>query len=298
MADHDTHDHTGVPGVGTGTLSDNGVITYLDATEGAAPATPASGKVRIYAKADGRIYSKDDAGTEYGPFDAAGGAGGGSGYSTTIAAETGLVAYWPLNETRGSTSFADTVGGTALAAPSGAVYATGASLTKDTDGGSAAIGTSWLRRSTIANIFKNANSWSIEFWMVGTMTSIFDSGIVGMWNGSAGPQIFYGGLADFRIYYGGSNKTTTITAAQWTGLHHWVLTWDTSALKLYLDGTDLSLTSMPTGTNTDSGVNFEVGRYNNGSGSAQGFVVSDVAIYSVALSSTKVSDHYALGTGA
>jgi len=36
-------------------------LTY---DEGAAPATPASGKVVIYAKSDGLLYSKDDAGTE------------------------------------------------------------------------------------------------------------------------------------------------------------------------------------------------------------------------------------------
>ena len=61
------------PGSG---IADQGAFTYLDATEAAAPSTPASGKVRVYAKSDGRIYSKDDGGVEYGPFDAAGGAGG------------------------------------------------------------------------------------------------------------------------------------------------------------------------------------------------------------------------------
>jgi hypothetical protein len=56
-------------------LSDQDAFTFLDATEAAAPATPAAGFVRIYAKSDGRVYSKDDAGVEYGPFDVAGGAG-------------------------------------------------------------------------------------------------------------------------------------------------------------------------------------------------------------------------------
>lgn len=32
--------------------------------EGGAPATPSSGQVKIYAKADGQVYSKDDAGAE------------------------------------------------------------------------------------------------------------------------------------------------------------------------------------------------------------------------------------------
>jgi len=36
-------------------------LTY---SEGAAPATPAASKVIVYAKADGLMYSKDDAGTE------------------------------------------------------------------------------------------------------------------------------------------------------------------------------------------------------------------------------------------
>jgi len=62
---------------GAGGLADQGSFTYLDATEAAAPSTPATGKVRIYAKSDGRVYSKDDAGIEYGPFDAAGGGGTG-----------------------------------------------------------------------------------------------------------------------------------------------------------------------------------------------------------------------------
>lgn len=48
---------------------------YIDFNEGAAPATPAASKTRIYAKADGLLYSKDDAGTE---TLVSGGAGGGS----------------------------------------------------------------------------------------------------------------------------------------------------------------------------------------------------------------------------
>lgn len=42
--------------------------------EGAAPSTPAAGTVRLYAKADGKLYSKDDAGAETSL-----GGGGGSG---------------------------------------------------------------------------------------------------------------------------------------------------------------------------------------------------------------------------
>lgn len=45
----------------TVTLDDTGAITV---PEMAAPATPASGKVAVYAKADGKLYIKDDTGAE------------------------------------------------------------------------------------------------------------------------------------------------------------------------------------------------------------------------------------------
>lgn len=61
-------------------LSDQGTATYLDFAEAAAPATPAANKVRIYAKADGSLYQKDDAGLETGL------AGGGSAPSHTYFA--------------------------------------------------------------------------------------------------------------------------------------------------------------------------------------------------------------------
>jgi hypothetical protein len=45
----------------TVTLDDTGALTV---PEMAAPSTPASGKVAVYAKADGKLYIKDDAGAE------------------------------------------------------------------------------------------------------------------------------------------------------------------------------------------------------------------------------------------
>ena len=39
-------------------------MSYVRLSEAAAPSTPASGKVVVYAKTDGLIYGKDDAGTE------------------------------------------------------------------------------------------------------------------------------------------------------------------------------------------------------------------------------------------
>jgi hypothetical protein len=55
------------------TVDDNGAVTV---PEIAAPSTPASGKVVLYAKSDGLLYSKDDAGLE--TVVTGGGGGGGS----------------------------------------------------------------------------------------------------------------------------------------------------------------------------------------------------------------------------
>lgn len=44
-------------------ISDND-FPHLDLVEGAAPATPSSGLVRVYTKTDGLLYYKDDTGAE------------------------------------------------------------------------------------------------------------------------------------------------------------------------------------------------------------------------------------------
>lgn len=59
------------------TLTAPAQSSYEDFAEIAAPAAPASGYVRLYAKADGLLYSKDDAGSETAVT--GGGGGGGSG---------------------------------------------------------------------------------------------------------------------------------------------------------------------------------------------------------------------------
>jgi len=54
-----------VVAIATGTaLADQGVFTYLDGTVAAAPGTPASGKLRVYAKTGKVLAVKDDAGVE------------------------------------------------------------------------------------------------------------------------------------------------------------------------------------------------------------------------------------------
>lgn len=61
--------------IGGSGIADQGTFTYLDGTVAAAPATPAAGKLRLYAKTGKVLAVKDDAGVE--TVLGAGGGGGG-----------------------------------------------------------------------------------------------------------------------------------------------------------------------------------------------------------------------------
>lgn len=84
--------------------------TAFDGTmaEIATPSPPSSGNARIYPKADGRFYSIDDAGVEYGPFDVGGGGGTDTADDDTFAGST-LGAWWldPATSASGQTNVID-----------------------------------------------------------------------------------------------------------------------------------------------------------------------------------------------
>lgn len=71
VSDTDSTDNLG----STSVYWANGYIDTVYVSEQSAPSTPASGKVVVYAKTDGKLYAKDDAGTEY-DLTASGGGGG------------------------------------------------------------------------------------------------------------------------------------------------------------------------------------------------------------------------------
>lgn len=74
-------------GYSSGAIGDQTSVTF---TEGSAPSTPASGKVVVYAKSDGLIYSKDDAGVE--TLMSGGGSGAGAMVYLGSAAVSGSAA--------------------------------------------------------------------------------------------------------------------------------------------------------------------------------------------------------------
>lgn len=164
---------------GTG-LADQGVITYLDGTGAAAPGTPASGKARLYVKTDGRFYSKDAAGVEYGPFDA----GGGSASPTLYIDTLGMSVLEEFDTNMG----AWTAGGSPSASSvvtSEPYDATAIDLTFPTAGDC---------------YYRAIDSGDFEYYLV----------VCGFTNGAASPPTAVGGMMGLMIVDNSGNGSATI----------------------------------------------------------------------------------------
>ena len=235
---------------GSAGLADEGVFTYLDATDGSAPADPSSGYARIYSKS-GRIYSRDSGGTEYGPFDAAGGGGvTPSGYTDYITAEEDLLYYWPLNEAAGSTTFNEILGGTDMTA-TGTPPAGGPPLAKDYDTG----GSVGINMLTGAYVSRAAITWPSAFTFEAWIFAVPQANqyLVKQWNG-AGAMIYCLNTTNVRFYSGGSFALWTTSAGNLIGRHHIALAHDGTHVFGYWDGVQVATDtfSPPSGTDGES----------------------------------------------
>lgn len=217
-------------------------------------------------------------------------AAGSDTYSNHIKTHNGvnLVAYWRLNEAAGSTSFADYMGGTALAA-TGSVIAGGPTLVGDYTGQSVSAGWTgssiYLTRSSITL----ARPWTVEGW------AVMGSGTGALWSqwGGSGPMIFNNGVGDVRGYSSGSYRQWATTNANHWGRHYFAITCDGSGNTLfYADGSQIGAT-LTGGVDFPAGNEFSVGVYSNhSSGTPAGASMSDIAIYNAVLSGSEITTHY------
>lgn len=87
----------------------------------------------------------------------------------------------------------------------------------------------------------------------------------------------------------GYDHTVTMGTTDW---HHIALTWDTSTLRAYFDGTEVGNTAASgNGSGSGSANAFSIGAYVNG-GSASSIDVDDFAVFNKALSAAEVTTLY------
>lgn len=221
-------------------------------------------------------------------------------YSDAILAETGLVSYWKLDETSG-TSAADSKGS------NGGTYTNGPTLNQAKGGiGMAGTAVAFAKASSqYVNVpdaasLRGLSGLTIECWVkFASMPATDDlftlAGKVGCYY-----LVFRdeGGTKKFQL---SGNATDTAVKVNWspsTGVwYHVALTWQsgTNNTKVYVNGVEVGSgtqnTAMPSATNA-----LTIGQF-NGTFFLDG-VLDNVALYNTALSAGTLLSHYTLGIAA
>jgi hypothetical protein len=226
-------------------------------------------------------------------------------YDATILAESGLVAYWPLNEANGAGSVADATGNGHTGTPHGGVTL-GATSLLPADSETAATfdgSTGYISVPYAAAL--NTAHYSAEAWVKVT-------GGNGGYRAPVSNRSLAGGSAGWIMYDKDSNQW-----AGWSGVgggtwdhadsgattalstvYHVVVTYDGTATRLYVNGALIATGSSGLTFQPNAAYELRIGAGQNET--TPGFwlpgSVQKVAVYNVVLSGTQVSNHYSAGT--
>jgi hypothetical protein len=224
----------------------------------------------------------------------------GDGYDATVA---GLspIAWWKLADTANSTQALDASGFTHTGVPTNVTYGEPAPIL----GNTAALfnGTS----STVLSSFNPSfTAFSVEAWVnLGGLTQSGNPRIVANSHADAdhnGFELFAVSGTTPRIVLGnGSGGTGTVTSGTTlpsTGWTYLAATWDGTTIRLYMNGLSVGsvLFAGPISTGTATGIGIGYGAAYAGD-YLNGFI-SEVAVYSTALSATQIATNYSESQGA
>jgi RHS repeat-associated protein len=208
------------------------------------------------------------------------------------------VAYWRLGEAFGSATAADASGssnaGTYTNAPT---LGAGGGLSGDLDTAVRFDGVGSFVDVPDATSLKPASAFSLEAWVKTTASN----GVIVDKPYTAGSQVSYSlsvasGKAQVKAQLTGGTYTAVSTSSvndgQW---HHLVGTFASSSLKIYVDGS-LQATTTTSGSLQYSTQKLQIGRFDATGGTYLNGTLDEVAVYSTALSSTRVTAHHDAGS--
>jgi RHS repeat-associated protein len=222
-------------------------------------------------------------------------------YKDVVAVDS-PAAYWRLGEAQGATSAAD-----AASSPDNGTYSNlpelglSGPLSGDPDRAVRFDGAGAYLDVPDASKLKPATAVSVEAWVKTTASN----GVIADKPYATGGLVSYSlsvasGKATVAVDLGGVQKTLSSTNAVNDGAwHHIVGTFGSSTLSLYVDG--VSAASPVTGLSGSlqySTQKLQIGRFDTTGANYLAGTVDEVAVYSSALSSTRVASHASAGTTA
>jgi len=226
-------------------------------------------------------------------------------YNKAVAATAGLIDYWRLGESTGST-LANEVAGAPSGSKSSATFGSAGALSVDADTALSFDGVNDF--GTTALNLSGTPKLTLEFWLKWTtntsnddlafeFTSNFNNtngGFLVNPNSSTSTGRFEVALG--RGTARNSAYFTRPSAGVW---HHYAIVMDTSAaaaqqILVYVDGSPVSIVKGSSGTGAGNFANSTLNFMSrNGSSLFGAGVLDEVAIYNQALSATQISQHYA-----
>lgn len=225
-------------------------------------------------------------------------------YSDVVLADS-PIAYYRLDGTVGRT--VDSSGNTRTLTANGTNFTNRASLLlSDTTNGSCefdnATATGNLTSADAAFKYTATSPFSVELWVSLNVLDATFRRLIGWTDDGAPTPTYYGiqyatsvGFYGLRVNAGVTKDTYGIPSGFGTGsTYHVVLTYDGSNLKIFANTTQLGTTTADTSSLGAFGGNFCIGAGQFGSSSAKA-TIDEVAVYSSALDTTKITTHYDAG---
>jgi len=214
---------------------------------------------------------------------------GGGGYSASVLADS-PVGYYRLNESSGST-FADSSGNSrnlTLASGSPTYGVTGA--TTDGDKAITCSGATTVINGQTTPFVPGSTDFTLECWV--KSTTVGTKVAVGKVDSLFAGDSYWIGFSSGNITFAANSVLVSASGGNDGNWHHVVGTKTASTVTLYVDGASVA-TGGAAGSCSPTG-NFTIGRF--GDGTTSGFEypdsVDEVAFYTSALSSGRVSAHY------
>lgn len=221
-------------------------------------------------------------------------------FSASVLSTPGLVSYWRLNETAGTTA-ADLYGSNPGTYVNGPVLGGPGLLTTDSD-----LAPTFDGSNDYVNVvdngsldFSGTSPMSIEAWVRPSVVDATCRRIASKEISNAGGTqgyLFYFCNTTFalqRRLNGASNSVTSGSVPPVAGsTYHLVATYDGSYMRFYVNG---ALAGGPTASSlslVDHANPFRIGAISSSTFGAVGGVIDEVAVYNVALTAAQVQEHY------